>query len=187
MFEEDEFSSDEENIDGSGFPSKEECEENYEKAGKEVSVSENGISLREYPHLLTDRVNSALCAVLSEDVRIPFELADFQKLTLHAIGSLNNVVLIAPTGSGKMMIVWLGSLLLRRIYDCPTGVTIRTQPLSIIMEEKLTTSYVPTGVISMKGEMNLNEQNNVRISSPEEDILEEKLPVIIGKQYYSHT
>ena len=49
MFEEDEFSSDEENIDGSGFPSKEECEENYEKAGKEVSVSENGISLREYP------------------------------------------------------------------------------------------------------------------------------------------
>ena len=34
---------------------------------------------------------------------LPFELQDFQLLTLHSLGSLRNVILLAPTGRGKMI------------------------------------------------------------------------------------
>ena len=87
--------------------------------------------------MLSDRVHQALQLVLTEDVKLPFELTDFEKLSLHALGSSQNLILIAPTGSGKMMVIWLGSLLMRRVLEKPDGVTVGTQPLSVIMEEKL--------------------------------------------------
>ena len=78
-------------------------DEQYEKAGETIEEEENQISLTTHSHLLSDKVALVLEEVLLENP-IPFALQDFQKIALHAIGSLKNVVLLSPTGSGKMII-----------------------------------------------------------------------------------
>ena len=75
-------------------------EKEYEGAGTIVAAERDQISLTNHGHLLTDEVANFLAEVLAENP-LPFEVADFQKLAVHAIGSLKNVVLISPTGSGK--------------------------------------------------------------------------------------
>ena len=105
MFEEEGFSEDE-TEEFSCFPQKS-ADLNYETAGTEVIVPESGVDLVSHHHLLTDKVHAVLQQVLTEDVQLPFQLADFQKLSLHALGSGENVILVAPTGSGKMLVVWL--------------------------------------------------------------------------------
>ena len=109
---------------------------NYNGAGEVLGVERDEIKLANHPSLLNDRVHLALQEILTE-VNLSFELADFQKLSLHVLGSGENLVLLSPTGSGKMIIVWLASLLMRAIYANPLGVTIGTQPLSLIMRDKL--------------------------------------------------
>ena len=65
----------------------------YEEAGKLVEEEENQISLTSHSHLLNDEVAIILQQVLEEHP-LSFELQDFQKLALHSIGSMNNVILI---------------------------------------------------------------------------------------------
>ena len=65
----------------------------YEEAGKLVAEEENQISLTSHSHLLNDEVAIILQQVLEEHP-LSFELQDFQKLALHSIGSMNNVILI---------------------------------------------------------------------------------------------
>jgi hypothetical protein len=42
-----------------------------------------------------------------------------------------------------MMVILLGSLLMRKINGCPKAVSIGTQPLSLLMEEKMTNKVIP--------------------------------------------
>ena len=85
---------------------KEQSDYLYEKAGELVDEEENQISLTEHNHLLNDHVATILEQVLEENP-LHYSLQDFQKLALHAIGSLKNVILISPTGSGKMIVAYL--------------------------------------------------------------------------------
>ena len=78
----------------------------YEKAGEIVEEEENQISIASNCHLLSDPVALILEAVL-EEKPLGFVLQDFQKLCLHAIGCLKNVVLVSPTGTGKMIVAYL--------------------------------------------------------------------------------
>ena len=82
--------------------SKEEADRNYDIAGTEVDEPNDEISLEHHPHLLNDDVHQLILEVL-EDTKLSFKLADFQLLSLHVLGSCNNLVLISPTGSGKML------------------------------------------------------------------------------------
>ena len=61
------------------------------------------ISLEKKLNLLLEEVGYIIEQVLWEHPR-PFPLMDFQKLALHQIGSLNNVILVNLTGSGKMLV-----------------------------------------------------------------------------------
>ena len=84
-----------------------------------------------------------------------------------------------------MLVIQLAPLLLRKIFGVPLGVAVGTQPLSIIMEEKLKTSFIPTGVVTMSGELKTDaDTEEAELSNPEEDFLEGKLPVIIGKNVF---
>ena len=62
------------------------------------------------------------------------------------------------------------------------GVSVITEPLNMIMAEKLATSFVPTGVISMTGELktSLEERDGVKLSAPEENFLDGSLPCLFG-------
>ena len=122
----------------------------YEKAGEVTIVEDDKISLERHSEVLSDEVADILDKVLEENP-LPFELADFQTLAIHALGSMRNVILISPTGSGKMLVAYLAILVLQKKLGIPSGVGIGTQPLSSIMNEKVKNTYLSTGTISMQG------------------------------------
>ena len=74
---------------------------NYHEAGKLVDEDAHEINLEAYGHLLCDSVHLKLMEVL-EDVQLPFELSDFQKISLHVIGSKRNLILIRETFITKL-------------------------------------------------------------------------------------
>ena len=77
-------------------------DQNYVEAGTLVDEPEDEISLTKYHHLLKDEIHSKIMEVL-EETNLPFKLADFQLLSLHVLGSKQNLVLLSPTGSGKLL------------------------------------------------------------------------------------
>jgi Lhr-like helicase len=52
--------------------------------------------------MLSDHVHQKIMEVLSE-TNITLKLADFQLVSLHVLGNQQNLVLVSPTGSGKML------------------------------------------------------------------------------------
>ena len=88
--------------------SKADSDRNYDLAGTLVDEPEDEISISKHEHLLSDTVHLLILEIL-EETGISFKLSDFQMLSLHVLGNLNNLILISPTGSGKM----LGGQLLR--------------------------------------------------------------------------
>jgi len=130
----------------------------YEMAGTLVPEDRGDITVEKYNYLLRDSVHLIIQEVLSEHP-LPYKLQDFQLLTLHCLGSLQNVVLVAPTGSGKMLCSYYGVLVLQKVLNIPNGVGLLTQPLSALMEEKLENPPVITGVISMNGDIKLSNCN----------------------------
>jgi superfamily II RNA helicase len=76
---------------------------NYMMAGGDVEEPEDQISISKYQHLLlNDDVHQKIMQVLQE-TKILFKLSDFQMISLHILGSKRNLVLVSPTGSGKML------------------------------------------------------------------------------------
>ena len=73
---------------------------------------------------------------------------------------------------------------MRKVFNEPNGVSVGTQPLSIIMEEKITNTLVPTAVITMGGqikkELDLEDTGEASFSSSEDAILKGDFPVLIG-------
>ena len=67
---------------------------------------------------------------------LSFKFRDFQKMALQQIGSLNNVILVSPNGSGKMVVIYLAIFVLQKVLGVSDGVGIGCQPLSSIMNEK---------------------------------------------------
>ena len=82
--------------------SKEKANRNYKIAGTLVDEPPDEISLAKHEHLLNDALHGLIMEVLQE-TKLPFKLADFQMISLHVLGSGRNLVLISPTGSGKML------------------------------------------------------------------------------------
>ena len=108
--------------------SKEQAEELYEQAGLLINEDADEFTLDKHTHLLNDSVDLIIREVLAENP-LPFQLQDFQRLTLHCLGSLKNVILISPTGSGKMICAYLGIKVLQKVFGVPKGVGLITQPL----------------------------------------------------------
>ena len=100
----------------------------YEKAGDLIPEDPDQISIEKYNYLLKDSVHLIIQEVLTENP-LPYKFQDFQLITLHCLGSLKNVVLVAPTGAGKMICSYYGILVLQKVFGVPKGVGLVTQPL----------------------------------------------------------
>ena len=150
--------SDDESLDTTKIDlniSKERADWLYDQAGELVDEDEEQLKVEKYNHLLSDKIHIIIQEVLSEN-NIVFKLQDFQLLTLHCLGNLKNVVLICPTGCGKMLCSYLGTLVLRKVFGKAKGVGLGNQPLSALMEEKLKTPVIKTGLITMKGDLKMS-------------------------------
>ena len=152
----------------------------FDQAGDLIEEDAEEISLLANKHLLNDSVGLIISEVLYENP-LPFKLQQFQLLTLHCIGSLKNVVLISPTGSGKMILAYLSILVLEKVFKVEKGVGLGSQPLSALMEEKVKTSMIPTGLISMKGELKHSSDDGVTTTSrPIEKFKNGEIKCILG-------
>ena len=157
----------------------------YKEAGGLVEEQEDEISLVRHYSLLSDKVEFIIKEVLAEHP-LKFELQPFQLVSLHALGSGLNVILVAPTGAGKMIVAYLAILVLQKTMNVPEGVGIGCQPLSSIMEEKLKRPYIPTGVITMRGGLkssmseNSGEDDDIVLSGPVEDVKTGRLKCLLG-------
>lgn len=71
---------------------------------------------------------------------------------------------------------------MKKILGKDQGVSVGTQPLSLIMEEKMNDKLVPTAVLSMEGQLKTisDDQVEASLSSPEEEVLRGAFPCLIG-------
>ena len=162
-----------------------EADANYDMAGTEVDEPPDQISVEKHQQLLlNDKVHRYIMEVLKE-MKVTFQLADFQMISLHVIGNHRNLVLLSPTGSGKMMVILAGTLLMRKVLGIKSGVSVNTQPLSILMEEKMNDKLVPTAVLSMQGQLKrvISDESEASLSSPEDEVLKGLFPVLLGHPF----
>ena len=87
----------------------------YEKAGELVAEDEEQITIKKYEHLFSDKVHYIIQEVLEEN-KVGFKLQEFQMSTLQCLGSLNSVVFVCGTESGKMICSYLGALVFRKVF-----------------------------------------------------------------------
>ena len=97
----------------------------YDRAGDLIQDEEDQISLDRYCYVLNDEV---IKKFLQENL-LPFELQHFQLLALHALASKKNVILISPTGSGKMLVAQLGISVLQLVFGNKKGVGFKKYDL----------------------------------------------------------
>ena len=71
---------------------------------------------------------------------------------------------------------------MRKVLGIETGVSVGTQPLSILMEEKMNDKLVPTAVLSMQGQLKRisDGEGETSLSSPEDEVLQGLFPVLLG-------
>ena len=100
--------------------SKELADRNYEAAGVEVTEEEEGITLDDHYNLLDPLVNLKLDEIVAE-LKMPYSPTNTQRIAVNAIGQMKNVVLVSPTGSGKLNVPLLATLVLRSQLKKPKG------------------------------------------------------------------
>ena len=170
-----------EDILGCGDISEDKANWLLEQAGDLIPEDPEQITLSQYEHLLSDKIHNVIQEVLQEN-RVGFKLQDFQLVTLHCLGSLKNVVLVVPTGAGKMLCSYLGTLVLRKVFEKSTGVGLGNQPLSALMEEKLKNKVIKTGLITMKGDLKVHNDNSddAALTEPIEEFKTGAVGLILG-------
>ena len=69
---------------------------------------------------------------------------------------------------------------MRKVFNEPNGVAVGTQPLSLIMEDKIGNGLVPTAVITMGGQVkkSLDDTGEASLSSPLDSILQGQSPCL---------
>ena len=155
---------------------------NYEMAGLEVEEEEDRITVAGNGDLMNPEVNEILDKVV-EDTKMAYTPAEFQRVTINALGGMNNVVLVSPTGSGKMNVPLLSTLVLRKKLGIPKGVCIVTQPLSSIMNQKMKNDVCPAAVLSMDGGLAVSageDEDGASLSCNLQDLLNGSYPVLFG-------
>ena len=86
---------------------------NYQSAGVEVMEDVDRISVEMYRHLMNTKIDSLLDTEVS-NLKLPYKPSDFQRVSINALGQRMNVVLVSPTGSGKMSVPLLATLVLKK-------------------------------------------------------------------------
>jgi len=155
----------------------------YNMAGQVTVEDKSSIFVEDYPHAFTPESKAALKAVL-EDLQLSFTLSPFQEIAVNGLLNGLDVLVIVPTGSGKMLVVYLFALALRKYPGLENAVVIVGQPLTSIMTDQLGNPLCPVAVLSMDGNLKSSgcyeALGSPNLSIPLEDITAGKIPVIFG-------
>ena len=79
-----------------------------------------------------------------------------------------------------MLCAYLAPLVLRKVFEKDKGVGLVTMPLSALMDEKLKSEFVKTGVITMQGRLKSKESEDAYLSDPLESFKSGEIDLILG-------
>ena len=163
--------------------SKDLARKNYEAAGMEVKEDSEVITVDDHADLIDPKIEVILNETL-DTLQLPYKLSDFQRLSVNVAASMRHLIVVMPTGSGKMDIPLLSILVLKKKLKMPKGVVIITQPLTSIMNEKLSNKICKVAVLSMSGKLKTsasgNEEDETNLSCDLEDLLDGKYDALFG-------
>ena len=143
----------------------------YEFTGEKLKITEPRI-----PFVLSDRVKVIIEETVQE-LGLGFNLNDMQLRSVHAIATGQDLILISPCGTGKMLVFFLAVAVLRKIKNMPNGVGYILEPLVAISEDMRSHDPpLPVVVLDNLGvkKPSENDKSNVTI----EEIVEGKYPCI---------
>ena len=84
-------------------------------------------------------------------------------------------------GFPKMICAYLGLLVLQKVFKIENGVGLGTMPISALMEEKLKTSLVRTGLITMNGDLKSSiHETDAFLSDPIEQFKNGDINLVLG-------
>ena len=87
-------------IDDTGV-SQSEAKKNYEEAGILMPDEKDTISLDNHADMICPSCEAVLAKVV-EDLSLPYDLSDFQKLSINILLQSKDLILLSPTGTGKV-------------------------------------------------------------------------------------
>ena len=150
----------------------------YDAAGCEEIEMNNTINILPSPEILTT-TDELLILKGKKDLQINFDLDNFQVQALVSLLHGKNVVLIAPCGSGKLLVFHLAVYILREKFNLPNGVGLCLQPLNNILTEK-TNSNPPlkTAYLTMTGDA--VKEGNITVSHSLEEIVSGEIGCLLG-------
>ena len=155
---------------------------NYVAAGTEVLEEADRITLANNAQLMNSEVNDILDRIVDK-IQMRYTPAEFQRVAINALGGMKNVILISPTGSGKMNVPLLTTMVLREKLGNSKGVCIVTQPLSSIMNQKMKNDVCEAAVLSMSGELTTStgcDDEDASLSCNLQELLNGKFPILFG-------
>ena len=93
---------------------------NYDSAGVEVEEEKEMISVEKQREVIDPVIDLMLDEIVLK-LEMPYQPADFQRVAVNALGQMKSVVLVSPTGSGKMNVPLLAIEVLRKQLKKPKG------------------------------------------------------------------
>ena len=129
--------------------------------------------------LVISTLEEQLISKTKIELGISFDLDKFQVQALIALQNNRNVVLLAPCGSGKLLVYYMAVHIMRKKFNLPTGLGICLQPLNNILTEKTNSDPpIPTAYLTISGEG--MKSDNVCLSHSLDEILRGDIGCLLG-------
>ena len=140
-----------------------EAQENFSAVGNLIPEESPVNSLTDfkslYPEAFTTESEVALKVVL-EDIQLPYQISPFQETAVNGLLNGLDLVCIVPTGSGKMLVIYLFAMAIRKLPNGYRGLpntnkslVLAGMPLTLIMKQQLENSLCPVAMLTMDGQM----------------------------------
>ena len=157
---------------------------NYIDAGEEIKEEPDKITVAGNAGLMNYKVDLILDKLVNK-LDLPYKPSDFQRVAVNTLCCQKNLVLVSPTGSGKMDVPLLSVLVMREKLNNDKGVCVITQPLTSIINSKLDNKIFKVASLSMTGSLKVStrdEETNedASLSCDLEDLLEGRYPALMG-------
>ena len=150
----------------------------YEQAGISEEEVNNEVVVSPSPHILTTS-DEQIIKEAKDALGIKFDLDYFQLQALQALLNGDNVIVLAPCGSGKLQIFYMGVYILRKKLGMPNGVGVCLQPLNSILVEKTNTDPVlKTAFLTVAGEG--VKEGNISMSHDLNELQSGAIPCLLG-------
>ena len=101
---------------------------NLDAAGTEVEEEDDRITVANNLDMMSPEVDAILDKIV-KDLGMPYMPAEFQRVAINALGEMRNVILVSPTGSGKMNVPLLATLILREKLKNFKGLEYHSTPI----------------------------------------------------------